>query len=470
MSTTAPRCAGRDRLEPLRILRFRASRWSPRVLHVNEPGPGGAAVEAAARSAPGRPKAEPRSPARRPGARSDVPRDVGLDPQVALGLQSSASGTVTRSASCVGPVPRGSSRISASMSLGAITCPIYPSSEAGQAGYIINNVQAKAIVVENLQQATKVEKVRAECPTLEKIMVIDERGRCPPARSARPHLRAGDAEPGQEPRVGGSAGAGFGATGWPRSSTPRARPRTQGASCSPTATSSTTSRRQPGRRLQPGPTSSSRCCPCQSQLTERAAGMVVPLGRGLHDRVRGAGDRAPAGEHGRGAPDGHGGGAPPLRAPVRARAVDRRGGVPLRQRIFGWAAGLGEKQYQNHLDGDADSMWLRSSCGSPKRLVFGQIRARTGGRVRLLRLRRRPLSREMGEFFYAMGMLILEGYGLTETAPLAVHQPAGDFVFGHRGRPVAGDEVRSTRRRARSCPRPAGDAGLPRPARRRRPR
>src|SRR6266702_4459194 len=65
------------------------------------------------------------------------------------------------------------------MALGAVTCPIYPSMEANQAAFIINNVGASLIVVENAQQAAKVESIRAQCPTLEKMVVIDERGTLP---------------------------------------------------------------------------------------------------------------------------------------------------------------------------------------------------------------------------------------------------------------------------------------------------
>ena len=98
---------------------------------------------------------------------------------VALGLKSLGIGSGdrvcimsrTRPAWLVGDV--------ASMSLGAVSCPIYPSSEANQAAFIINNVGAKLVFVENAQQAAKLESVRAETPTVETVVVFDERGKLP---------------------------------------------------------------------------------------------------------------------------------------------------------------------------------------------------------------------------------------------------------------------------------------------------
>ena len=117
-------------------------------------------------------------------------------------------------------------------------------------------------------------------------------------------------------------------------------------------------------------------------------------------------------------------------------------GSPTRQRIFHWAAGLGAQKYANHLAGRKDSLWLALQLRLADALVFKKIRARTGGRIRYFVSGSAPLAREIGEFFYGMGMLVLEGYGLTETSPFVSVNRPDDFVFGTVGRPAPGSEVR----------------------------
>jgi long-chain acyl-CoA synthetase len=76
------------------------------------------------------------------------------------------------------------------------------------------------------------------------------------------------------------------------------------------------------------------------------------------------------------------------------------------------------------------------------RLVYQRIHQVLGGRVRYLVSGGAPLSPEIAQFFHAMGVLTLEGYGLTETTPvLSVNQPSA-FKFGTVGRPLSGVEVR----------------------------
>ncbi len=67
----------------------------------------------------------------------------------------------------------------AAWALGAVSCPIYPQTEAGQAEFILNNTGAVAVFVENAQQAAKVESIRANCPNLRHVITFDTSGKFP---------------------------------------------------------------------------------------------------------------------------------------------------------------------------------------------------------------------------------------------------------------------------------------------------
>jgi long-chain acyl-CoA synthetase len=327
------------------------------------------------------------------------------------------------------------------MSLGAVTCPIYPSSEPGQAAYVINNVKAKAIFVENPQQLSKIEKVRAQCPTLEHVILIEDRGKLEPGVVSFDRIfELADAEPGEVRE-------------WERVWREFGRDRL----ATIVHTSGTTANPK-GVVLTHGNVLHNFEAGIQavdfnendlflsflplSHMTERAAGQVVPLGRGCTIAYAEPAIERLAANMAEVKPTVMVA-VPRLYERLYARVISTvEASPPLRQRIFGWARGLGSQHYQNHLDGKADSPWLALQLAVANRLVFDKIRARTGGRVRYFVSGGAPLSREVGEFFYAMGMLILEGYGLTETAPLLSINRPGDFKFGTVGKPVAETQVR----------------------------
>jgi long-chain acyl-CoA synthetase len=88
---------------------------------------------------------------------------------------------------------------------------------------------------------------------------------------------------------------------------------------------------------------------------------------------------------------------------------------PLRQRIFRWAIGVGRRVFAHTVARTEPGALLKLQFALADRLVFSKIKARTGGRLQLFISGGAPLAREIAEFFGAAGMLVCEGYGLTET-------------------------------------------------------
>jgi long-chain acyl-CoA synthetase len=114
----------------------------------------------------------------------------------------------------------------------------------------------------------------------------------------------------------------------------------------------------------------------------------------------------------------------------------------LKQRIFRWALGVGRQVFQGSVEHRRPGVGLRARQALADRLVFAKIRERTGGRLRLFVSGGAPLAREIGEFFGAVGLIILEGYGLTETSPvIAVNRP-DRMKPGSVGPPLQNVEVK----------------------------
>lgn len=114
---------------------------------------------------------------------------------------------------------------------------------------------------------------------------------------------------------------------------------------------------------------------------------------------------------------------------------------PARRKIFYWAIGVG-RAYQLARKRGTVSPVLKLQHALADRLVFSKLRARTGGRMRFFVSGGAALPREFGEFFEAVGLKIIEGYGLTETSPVLTANRLDNYKFGSVGQPIPGVEIK----------------------------
>jgi long-chain acyl-CoA synthetase len=126
-----------------------------------------------------------------------------------------------------------------------------------------------------------------------------------------------------------------------------------------------------------------------------------------------------------------------------ARVIDNvLSSSKLKKKIFFWALKIGKKHARRKLDKAKISFWLALRYSLAYKLVFSKIVERTGGRVRFFVSGGAPLNKDIAEFFYAMGILIIEGYGLTETSPVIAVNTLEEFRFGTVGKVLPGVEVK----------------------------
>ncbi len=133
---------------------------------------------------------------------------------------------------------------------------------------------------------------------------------------------------------------------------------------------------------------------------------------------------------------------PRLYEKMYARVLENAlSGGALTKRVFFWARAVADRWADQKLAGREPAGLLALQYALAQKLVFSKLKARTGGRLRYFVSGGAPLANEINKFFYAAGLVILEGYGLTETSPvIGVNTPA-NFRIGSIGKPVNGVEV-----------------------------
>ena len=128
---------------------------------------------------------------------------------------------------------------------------------------------------------------------------------------------------------------------------------------------------------------------------------------------------------------------------VHARVLaGARDGGPVKASIFRWALGVGLAAARLERAGKQPGPLLAAQRALADRLVFAKVRALFGGRLQFFVSGSAPLSKDIAEFFDALGVKICEGYGLTESSAATHANLPWARKLGTVGTPFAGIETR----------------------------
>ena len=118
------------------------------------------------------------------------------------------------------------------------------------------------------------------------------------------------------------------------------------------------------------------------------------------------------------------------------------GATGIKGLLVGWATSVGLAHADAVLEGRTPGWWTRVQKSLADKLVFSKLRVGVGGRLRFFVSGGAPLSPGINRFFFAAGLQILEGYGLTETSPVTNLNTFENFRIGTVGKAIPGTEVR----------------------------
>src|SRR6476659_8434881 len=121
-------------------------------------------------------------------------------------------------------------------------------------------------------------------------------------------------------------------------------------------------------------------------------------------------------------------------------AAEKAGG--MKKTVFNWAVGVGRRMRETERAGREPGFFLRRQYEIADKQVLSKVRNLFGGRIKLAVSGAAPINPEILRFFDAAGVLIVEGWGMTETSTAATISTPEAFKFGTVGKPFPGCEVR----------------------------
>lgn len=328
------------------------------------------------------------------------------------------------------------------LSAGAATTTVYPSSTAEDCAFILSDSETRIAFVEDLSQLGKLKERRAEMPTLRKLVLID--GAVPPEErdwvvSLEQLEDAGAAFLAKNPKAVDEQVAGIlgdhlatliytsGTTGRPKgvrlvhecwAYTADAMEAIKLTDADDVQYLWLPMSHSFGKVLMASHLSTGHVCAIDGRIPKIIDNLAV-----VRPTMMAA--------------------APRIFEKVYNKVVQgtkEQGG--LKEKIFTWAVGVGKEGSKIRQKGGEPSGLLAMKLRLAEKLVFSKIKARFGGRIRFFVSGSAPLSREIAEFFHACGILILEGYGLTETSAASFVNRPSSYVFGTVGLALPGTEVK----------------------------
>jgi long-chain acyl-CoA synthetase len=334
------------------------------------------------------------------------------------------------------------------LTAGAVTVPIYPTLSAGQVRYILQDSGARVAVVSTRLQLTKLQEVRHLLPSLEAVIVMD----APPAGTAGAAVASvitlADVEARGHARMTSEWGAGRGF----REDARRVRPDdlatiiyTSGTTGEPkgvmlTHANLVANLRATARVLDVSQDDVALSFLPLSHAFERMVafvylftGVALVFAESFDTVARDIARVRPTVFTG----------VPRAYEKLQARILDIGQGAPgMKRRVFRWSVQAGLGRSRAILRGRNAGPLTAVKAALADRLVFSKIRQNLGGRVRFVASGSAPLGGDVLEFFQAVGMPIVEGYGLTETSPILTVNPLGSLRVGTVGRAIPGVELR----------------------------
>ncbi len=364
----------------------------------------------------------------------------------------------------------------ATLTAGAVTVPIYPTLPASQVGYILAHSGARVVAVADEEQAAKVRAARKDAPAVEAIVVFDGAA---PGTGAADRAAAGGSGDAAVDAEAGDAGASEADAETPLREYSLAETMARGHQRLMTENGLGRIFKERAHAIEPDAlatiiyTSGTTGRPKGVMLSHRnflanvgdvnqvigisdddTALSFLPLSHAferttvymyLHNGATFvfAESLETVGRDMQRVRPTVMTGVPRVFEKLRARVIAAVAEAPrLRQALFAWATGVGHAAADARLGGRRPGLLTRLKAPIADRLVLSKIRARTGGRLRFVCSGSAPLSREVAEFLYAVGLPVLEGYGLTETAPVLTVNPLGAARIGTVGPALPRVELR----------------------------